>query len=113
MESNAMVLHDGYSPLRVKTQTVADFRPMTPDEAKALTYGERVKIKTPDGMVREVKINGAPKTWKRDPSRVEVPVKYGMYEYATMVARDGRMVEWGGSGAMLLIQLSDWRKESR
>ena len=30
----------------------------------------------------QVKVNGAIKTWKRDPSRFEIPVKYGLYQCA-------------------------------
>lgn len=41
------------------------------------------------GDARQVKVNGAVRTWKRDPSRVEIPVKYGLYEYHTMDAREG------------------------
>lgn len=34
-----------------------------------------------NSFVREVKINGRIKTWKRDPDRIEVSYKYGLYEY--------------------------------
>lgn len=40
------------------------------------------------GEARLAKINGKVRTWKRDPNRVEVPIKYGMYEYGTFEARD-------------------------
>lgn len=29
----------------------------------------------------EVRRNGATKTWKRQPNKFQIPVKYGMYEY--------------------------------
>jgi len=35
-----------------------------------------------------VKINGKPKTWKTR-SDVEIPVKYGLYEYAHVCYHDG------------------------
>lgn len=41
-----------------------------------------------DGTSRRAKVNGKVKTWKRDPNRVEVPIKYGMYEYGTFYASD-------------------------
>jgi hypothetical protein len=41
-----------------------------------------------DGTARQAKVNGKVRTWKRDPNRIEVPVKYGMYEYATFYAHD-------------------------
>lgn len=37
---------------------------------------------------RECKVNGKVRTWKRDKTRVEVPIKYGLYEYSTFDARD-------------------------
>jgi hypothetical protein len=40
------------------------------------------------GDARELKVNGAVRRWKRDANRIEVPVKYGMYEYGTLEARD-------------------------
>jgi hypothetical protein len=40
------------------------------------------------GMSRTVKVNGKVRTWKRDAGRVEVPYKYGMYEYGTFTADD-------------------------
>jgi hypothetical protein len=40
------------------------------------------------GCARQVKVNGAVRTWKRDANRIEVPFKYGMYEYGTLYARD-------------------------
>lgn len=32
--------------------------------------------------------NGRTRTWKRDPQRVEIPVKFGMYGYSTITAAD-------------------------
>jgi hypothetical protein len=40
------------------------------------------------GDARQAKVNGVVRTWKRDANRVEVPLKYGMYEYVTLEARD-------------------------
>lgn len=41
-----------------------------------------------DGSARQCKVNGKVRTWKRDPNRIEVPVKYGLYEYGTFTADD-------------------------
>lgn len=30
----------------------------------------------------ECRVSGQPKTWKRDPNRIQVPVKYGMYAHS-------------------------------
>jgi len=40
------------------------------------------------GDARRCKVNGTVRRWKRDSNRIEVPVKYGLYEYATLTARD-------------------------
>ncbi len=53
---------------------------MTLAQAKALKPGQSVCTDVGPKTMRW-KINGKPKTWKRDPSRVEVPVKYGLYRY--------------------------------
>jgi len=34
------------------------------------------------------KVNGKVQTWKRDPSRVRVPVKHGLYSYAQIMEQD-------------------------
>ena len=68
--------------------TSATFRPMTLDEVKSLQYGDRVWFKALDGDARTLKVNGKPKVWKRTPSRVALPVKYGMYEYGTFTEYD-------------------------
>jgi hypothetical protein len=41
-----------------------------------------------DGSARQCKRNGAVRAWKRDANRIEVPVKYGLYEYGTFNADD-------------------------
>jgi hypothetical protein len=43
---------------------------------------------TINGDAREAKVNGKVRTWKRDTRRVELPIKYGMYEYGTFDASD-------------------------
>lgn len=40
------------------------------------------------GNARTVKVNGKVRTWKRDPNRIEVPYKYGLYEYGVLTASD-------------------------
>jgi hypothetical protein len=58
-------------------------RYMTLEEVKALGYGSHPDFIANDGTLRTCKVNGAVKTWKRDSERIEVSVKYGLYEYAT------------------------------
>ena len=57
-------------------------RPMTRQEVMALSYGNHPAVILNDGRLGECKVNGAIKTWKREPDRIEIPVKYGMYECA-------------------------------
>lgn len=74
------------------------FRPMTLEEAKALQSGYHAWAIGVKGDARRFKVNGQPKTWKRDPSRVEVPFKYGLYEY-------GRFDESDVANGRLLVAL--------
>ena len=57
---------------------------MTFDEAKSLEVGQIVYCNTftnADGTACRWKINGKVKTWKRDETRIQIPVKRGMYQY--------------------------------
>jgi len=57
---------------------------MNIEQAKALTYGQVIYYKhgrNADGSLERWRVNGAVKTWKRDPSRVRVPLKHGLYNY--------------------------------
>jgi hypothetical protein len=103
---DTMTLKDGYD--RTKNPPTAEYRVMTPAEASLLRPGSRAYFRTVDGIARMLTVNGQPKTWKRDASRVEVPCKYGMYEYSTFYATvDGtgmwRMVS--DDGAVLLVKV--------
>jgi len=64
---------------------------ITLEKAKALTYGtilHHVKDKNSDGTPRRWKVNGKPKTWKRSPERVRVPVKHGLYTHDYLTEND-------------------------
>lgn len=97
-----MKLSDGYS--RAKNPETSEYRPMTLAEGKALTGGH-LQFTKDGGTVRKAKINGKPKTWKTDPNRLEVPCKYGMYEYATAVWRNGQL-EFP-NGAVVVVRVDD------
>jgi hypothetical protein len=77
--SEVFTATDGYD--RNKSKRQLQVRRMTLDEVKRLQAGRRYHFIANDGTVKELTINGSVKTWKRDANRVEVPVKYGMYEY--------------------------------
>lgn len=71
-----------------KSPTPVRVRMMTREEILALSYGDHPAVLLNDGRLGECKVNGRVRTWKRDPERVEVPLKYGMYEFATFSLRD-------------------------
>ncbi len=72
-------LFNGYD--RKKKPEKDLFRSITFEEAKNLYYGQTVKMIDHLGNAwRNVKINGKVQTWKRDPNRIRIPCKYGMYE---------------------------------
>lgn len=50
---------------------------LTLEHAKALKYGDVLT----DTAGKKWRVNGKVKTWKRDTSRVQVPVKHGLYRY--------------------------------
>jgi len=49
---------------------------LTLERAKALRFGEVLVING-----RRWKVNGKVQTWKRDASRIRVPLKHGLYSY--------------------------------
>lgn len=52
-----------------------------------VSYGATGKAR-PTLAQRRWRRNGATRTWKRDPERFEVPIKHGMYQYATIDAHN-------------------------
>ena len=66
----------------------AEFRPMTLEEAKMLSYGDHIWFLDTKGSARRVKVNGRPQLWKRSPGKIRVPVKYGMYETGQFYEHD-------------------------
>lgn len=77
-------LQDGYFLARRQTPVKYLYRHMTLDEIKGLRSGSHVEFIARDGTARIVKINGQVKRWVRQPDKIEVPVKYGMYECARL-----------------------------
>jgi hypothetical protein len=64
------------------------FRSMTFDDAKALEYGDHPWVRLNNGRTGQIKVNGKVRLWARDKDRIEIPCKYGMYEYFTFTRRD-------------------------
>ena len=53
-------------------------------QAKALKHGDilyHVIRKNADGTPERWKVNGLVKRWKRQPDRIRVPLKHGLYHY--------------------------------
>ena len=76
-------------------------RPLSLEEAHYLTPGCEALVVTRyygrnrlTGVVR-VKINGRPRTWKTRPHDLDVPIKYGLYEYTTISWRNGKLTDDG------------------
>ena len=71
---------------------------MTLDQLKVLERGDvlhengcRITIGPRGGHTESIvcwRVSGCVRTWKRDVNRVEVPVKYGMYEHAVLDAHN-------------------------
>ena len=94
-----ITVRNGYDKRKNAEQITV--RPMTFEEASALSYGSHVSFVGREGTLRTVKVNGQPKRWKRDASRIEIPVKYGLYEYTTFYNRhDGKI---GNDCAYLVV----------
>ena len=57
---------------------------LTLEQAKELKHGQIVfhtNHKNSDGSAQRWRVNGKVKTWKRNPEKVQIPVKFGLYRY--------------------------------
>ena len=64
-------------------------------QAKALRHGtilEHTVNKNADGTPQRWRVSGKPKTWKRSPERVQVPVKHGLYNNGYITENDLNLV---------------------
>lgn len=88
-----MILADGYDKRKNPRRSL--YRLLTREEALALKRGDVVDFRAHNGRARFIRCNGKVKTWKRDPNRIEIPMKYGFRDCMTFVWRDGAMRLWG------------------
>lgn len=58
--------------------------PLTLGQAKELKPGDI--LHTPEG--KRWKVNGEVKRWKRNPDRIRVPLKHGLYAYDAITDSD-------------------------
>ena len=59
-------------------------KPITLEQAKNLEYRDmlyHLTLKNADGSPMRWRVNGKPKTWKRNPERVKVPIKHGLRKF--------------------------------
>ena len=54
---------------------------MNLEQAMTANNFEHVGTKNADGTPMRCRRNGKTKTWKRNPERFRIPVKYGLYGY--------------------------------
>ena len=60
---------------------------ITKEQAMRLQVGDVVEsnmFTNADGTPQRFRVNGACKTWKRDTRKFRVPLKRGLYEFATL-----------------------------
>lgn len=66
---------------RKKSPPKYSFYQLTLEDVLSPDFGrEQLYVQDDQGFMARVRRNGQVKTWKRDPSRVEIPVKFGMYD---------------------------------
>ena len=60
--------------------------PITLQQAKKLTYGDMIYsnrfLNASNEFPIRWRVNGQVKRWKRDPDRLQIPVKHGLYNHA-------------------------------
>lgn len=64
---------------------------LTLQQAKALRRREilyHVDRRNSDGSPERWRVNGHPKVWKRNPKRVCVPLKHGLYDFSYLTEDD-------------------------
>lgn len=69
---------------------------MTLYEAKQLKIGQVLHHtinRNADGTPQRWRVNGAVKVWKRNPNRVRVPIKHGLYAYDYLTEDDLNLLE--------------------
>lgn len=81
-DSATFQVPDGYT--RTKKPLMVTVQRLGPADVLALRPGQEVHFIATDGRLRRAKVNGQVRTWKRDLERMELPLKYGMYECATL-----------------------------
>jgi hypothetical protein len=104
-----LTARDSYD--RRKSKRIGHFRHLTRDEVLALVPGHVVKLYWyRDEIVTDAKVNGKVRTWKRDVKRIEVPIKYGMYSYATLPYEGGAV---SNGLVAVVVQEGEWNEPGK
>jgi len=64
---------------------------ITLQQAKDLKHGDilhHTVNKNADGTPQRWRVNGMVKRWKRNPDRIQVPLKHGLYRYDYLTEND-------------------------
>ena len=64
---------------------------ITLQQAKDLKHGDilhHILTKNADGTPQRWRVNGMVKRWKRNPDRIQVPLKHGLYRYDYLTEND-------------------------
>jgi ribosomal protein L37AE/L43A len=72
---------------------------ITMEQAKNLRIGQTLHpntAKNADGTCQRWRVHGKVKTWKRNPTRIEVSLKYGLRNYCTINSRELELVHMPG-----------------
>lgn len=75
---------------------------ITLEQAKSLKFGTVLyhrDNRNADGSAQRWRVNGAVKTWKRTPGRVQIPIKHGLYAYDYLTETDLDLVSLEDSTA--------------
>ena len=75
---------------------------ITLEQAKKLQYGQVLHHVNADKTPLRVTVKGSVKTWKRDPERIRIPLKYGLYRYGYLVNNDS-----GGNTNGFILELNE------
>src|SRR5487761_2209750 len=62
--------------------------PSVDDAERICTLQSHIVFETLNGDARTCKVNGRVRRWKRDRQRIEIPLKYGLYEYSVFTLHD-------------------------
>jgi hypothetical protein len=73
--------------LKHSNALVGEYHVLSLAEKKNLQYST-VYIQGKCGCFLKVKVNGISKVWKRNPEKVRIPYKYGLYEFGYITELD-------------------------